>query len=233
MHLSRLILLAACFTSASAFSADAVPAAVPGESVFSDDFQRTEVGAAWKTSLKSFRIEDGILKVTQMNPKHGAVGAIQVGRKDCIVDFKFRFEGCDSINAVFDDKNFTGSHAGHICRIAITPKQIRLGDDKEGVMRPDIMELRKDPAKKAQAEKLLEGRGLTIVRTTEPHRWYQVRIVVLGDQISASIDGQPVGTLKSSGIGHENKTHFHFTVNGKDAWLDDVQVWAVAPAAGK
>ena len=58
-----------------------------------------------------------------------------------------------SINAVCDDRAYTNSHAGHICRATITPKVIRLGDDREGGMRNDIQAMRKDPKRKAEGDK--------------------------------------------------------------------------------
>jgi hypothetical protein len=130
------------------------------------------------------------------------------------------------VNAVWDDKNFTGSHAGHLCRVTITPKVIRIGDDREGGMRPDIMAMRKDPARKAEVEKLLAGRTKSFPTKLEPSRWYRVRAEVEGDELRVSLDGQPIGALKSPGIGHPTKTHFHFTVSGNFALIDDVRVWA-------
>jgi hypothetical protein len=51
--------------------------------------------------------------------------------------------------------------------VAITPRAIRLGDDREGAMRPDILAMRKDPARKAEREKLLAGRGASFPVKTE------------------------------------------------------------------
>jgi hypothetical protein len=163
---------------------------------------------------------------SQTRQEHGAVASVPVVFRDAIIEFKFRFEGAAMINAVCDDKAYTGSHAGHICRVAITPKQIRLGDDKEGVMRNDIMEMRKDPARKDEADRLLVGRGQAINTKLESHRWYRMTIEIVGDEMRVCLDDQPLGYLKSPGIGHPTKSHFHFTVNGKDAQFDDVRIWS-------
>jgi hypothetical protein len=220
---------------ASGLSAEPVPAAnaVPekplaqkGAVIFSDDFERVELGKDWKVVTPTFTVADGILTGSQTRTEHGAVGSVPAAFRDGIIEFKFRFEGAASINAVCDDKAYTGSHAGHICRVAITPKQIRLGDDKEGGMRNDILEMRRDPARKAEGDKLMVGRVQAINTKLEPHRWYRMTIEIVGEEMRVSVDDQAIGYLKSSGIGHPTKSHFHFTVNGKDAQFDDVRIWA-------
>jgi hypothetical protein len=145
--------------------------------------------------------------------------------RDGVVEFRFRLDGATTVNAVWDDKNFTGSHAGHLCRVAITPRAIRIGDDREGAMRPDILAMRNDPARKAEREKLLAGRGANFPMKIAPARWYRLRAEIAGEELRVSLDGVAVGALRSPGIGHPTKTHFHFTVTGKEALLDDVRVW--------
>lgn len=202
----------------------------PGELLFSDDFERAQLGADWRIGIPTFAIEKGALKGSQTREDHGAVGGIKLTKPDVVVGFKFRLDGSKSFNAVFDDKGFKGSHAGHICRVAITPRQIRLGDDKEGVMRNDIFEMRKDPARKAEADKLLMGRGAAFPVTIDQARWYRLRIEIVKDELSVTLDGKLVGKLKSPGIAHPSKNSFHFTVTGQDAFFDEVRVWAVSAA---
>jgi hypothetical protein len=208
-----------------------VPADVPagpltqkGERILADDFERAGLGE-WKSIIPTFTVENGVLRGVQTRDDHGAVGRISRPMKDVVVEFKFQLDGSTSFNAVFDDQKFKGSHAGHICRVAFTSKQLRLGDDKEGVMRNDIMELRKDPARKAEADKLLKGRGSAASITIEQKKWYSATIEIVGEQMRVSLDGKAVGYLKSSGIAHETKSSFHFTVSGKGVLFDDVRIW--------
>ncbi len=120
-----------------------------------------------------------------------------------VVDFRFRLTGSSKFNVVFDDKNHKGSHAGHICRVTFAANSIRLGDDKEGVMRNDIFEMRRDANRKADADKLLIGRGSTAKVQLQQNQWYQATIEVVGDQMRVCMDGRPLGDLKSSGIGRQ------------------------------
>lgn len=201
------------------------PFASRGKPLFADDFSRTALGA-WRSSIPTFTVADGVLKGSQTRDDHGAVIRTKVAFKDGIVECRFRFESATSFNVVFDDKSYKGSHAGHICRVAVTPKQVRLGDDKEGVMRNDIFAMRQDPKRKAEADPLLMGRSQAVPVQLEPRRWYRLRIEIVGEAMRVSLDDKPVGHLKSPGIGHATKAEFGFTVSGREAQFDDVRVFA-------
>lgn len=212
--------------------APAQPLAKKGALLFSDDFERTGLGA-WTQNCQTFTVADGVMKGSQTRDDHGAVAAAHVAFSDAVIEFKFRFEGATSINAVCDDKAWKDSHAGHICRATITPKLIRLGDDKEGGMRNDILEMRKDPKRKAEGDKLVEGRTKTFPMPITTGAWHKLVMEIAGDEMRVSLDDKPVGNLKSPGFAHPTKSDFHFTVNGKDALFDEVRVWNAAAANAK
>lgn len=204
-----------------------VPLAKPQEVLFADDFSAPN--EEWKSVIPSFEVKEGVLRVWQTRGDHGAVCRVYRPMKDVVVSFRFKLDGSTGFNAVFDDKNHKGSHAGHICRVAFSPKQIRLGDDKEGVMRNDIFEMRKDPARKAEADKLLEGRGFVAKLELSPGDWHEAVIELKGDRMRVVIDGAPAGFLQSSGLAHETKESFHFTVNGPGVLFDEVKISKAAP----
>ena len=201
-----------------------------GALLFSDDFGRAEIGPRWETSQRAFSIVDGALKGGQVRSEHGAIAGVEVPFRDAVIEFKFRFEGATGISAVCDDKKFEGSHAGHICRVTINPRLIRLADDREGGMRNDIIELRKNPKRRAEADKLIEGRTATFPMKIEPGQWHHLAMEIVGDEMRVSLDDKPAGWLKSPGIAHPTKSRFHFTISGKDVLLDDVKIWAAEPA---
>ena len=65
-------------TAASCFHAYAADAPVQliakkGALIFSDDFERTELGA-WKQVCQTFTVADGVMKGSQTRDDHGAVG---------------------------------------------------------------------------------------------------------------------------------------------------------------
>ena len=223
MKLTTLLCLAIPLAAATA-EIPAEPLAQKGEQLLSDDFERTGLGD-WKSLIPTFTVTNGVLKGLQTRADHGAVGRVYRPMKDVVVEFRFKLDGSRGFNAAFDDQTFKGSHAGHICRVAFTPKQVTLGDDKDGAMRNDIFEMRKDSARKAEANKLLAGRGSSAPVTLDPSQWHQVAVEIAGDRMRVILDGQPTGYLQSPGIAHETKRSFHFAVNGPGVLFDDVRIW--------
>jgi hypothetical protein len=203
----------------------AEPLAQKGELLFSDDFERSDLGE-WHTVIPAFTVQDGVLIGRQERADHGAVGRVYRPMKDVVVEFKFRLEGSMTFNAVFDDQKCKSSHAGHICRVAFTPKAVRLGDDKEGIMRNDIFAMRKDPARRAEANQLLIGRNSSAPANLEQKKWYLATIEIVGDRMRVSLDGQAIGYLQSPGIAHDTKSSFHFAVSGPGVQFDDVRIWS-------
>jgi hypothetical protein len=200
------------------------PLAQKGDPLLSDDFERAGLGD-WKSLIPTFTVTNGVLKGVQTRADHGAVGRVYRPMKDVVVEFRFKLDGSSGFNAAFDDQAFKGSHAGHICRIALTTKQLTLGDDKEGAMRNDIFEMRKDPARKAEGNKLLAGRNSSAPVTLDPEKWHQVTIEIAGDRMRVTLDGKPAGFLQSPGLAHPTKTSFHFAVNGPGVLFDNVRIW--------
>ncbi len=98
-------------------------------------------------------------------------------------------------------------------------------------MRSDIYEMKKDPAKKAEVAKLVEGRSVTYPAKLEQGRWYTLVVETVGDEMRVTLDGQPAGYLKSSGIAHATKSKIELGVAGKDGFFDDIKVWNAVPKA--
>ncbi len=222
-----LCLTAAIFITGMASAADvpAQPLAKKGDLVFSDDFSKPEVGKAWRALWPGLAIVDGALNISQVKPEHSAVGLVAVGKKDVVIEFKFKLGGATGINAVCNDRDFKEGHGGHLLRVSLSPRQIFLADDKERLSHA-IEEMKKDPARKDEVAKLVAGRSQNVPMKLDPMRWYQLAIEIVGDEMRVSLDGKAVGYLKSSGLAHPMKSDFYFAVSGKDALFDDVQIWA-------
>ncbi len=230
MHRASLLCLGFVFAAAT-FTAAEVPSQPLGKKgapVFTDDFARPELGKAWRVAFPTFAPADGVLAADQTNPKHGAVASVKVGQKDMIIEFKFRLEGATSIAAVCDDHGYKDSHGGHICRVSMTPSAMYLGDDKERLSTA-MEKMRDDPQRKEEYRKLSAPRQQSIQTKFEAGRWYQVTMEIVGDEMRVTLDGKPVGYLKSSGLAHPTKSDLHFTVNGGKASFDDLGIWAVEP----
>jgi hypothetical protein len=229
--------------SATAFAADlpAIPAksiAEKKELLFSDDFEGAEPAKVWHQVVPTFVLEKGTLKGTQTRDKdvpaedgkpavqaHAAVHGLEIPTKDSVVEVKIRFEGATMIDVEFDDRKYTGSHYGHICRAQVRLNGVTLIDERDGGMRNDIYEMKKDPAKKAEVAKLLASRTVTYPAKLEKGKWYTLVVETVGDEMRVTLDGKPAGFLKSSGIGHATKSKIELGVGGKDGFFDDIKVW--------
>lgn len=246
---SPLILLTlALGLSAAGHAANlpAIPAGPIAEKrslLFSDDFEGAEPAKAWHRVVPTFAVSNGVLKGTQTRDQaipakdgkpavtpHAAIHGLQIPTRDSIVEVRIRFEGASMIDVEFDDRNYTGAHYGHLCRAQIRLDGVTLIDERDGTMRNDIYAMAKDPARKAERERLLAGRRVTFPAKLEPHRWYQLVVETVGDEMRVTLDGKPAGYLKSSGIGHPTKSKIELGVAGKDGWFDDLKVWDAAPA---
>ena len=129
---------------------------------------------------------------------------------------------------MLNDRNFKEGHAGHLCRVALTPKRIFLADDKER-LRPEIEKLKNDPLRRAEYERLVAGRSTAVPANLEKGRWYRMRIDVVGEELSVQLDGRPIARLRSSGIAHPTKTDFYFAVAGESARFDELSIRSLAP----
>ncbi len=236
--------------STTAFAADlpkvpSKPIAVKKELLFSDDFQAEPV-KTWVKVVPTFAVVDGVLKGTQTRDvtipaqdgkpevkAHAAVHGLEVPTKDSIIECKVRFDGATMIDFELDDRNYTGCHYGHICRAQIRLNGVTIIDEKDGNMRNDIYEMKKDPAKKAEVAKLLVGRQITYPAKLEAGKWYTIGVELVGEEMRVTIDGKAAAYLKSSGIAHPTKTRFEFGVAGKDGCYDDLKIWAAEPAKKK
>src|SRR6478609_2091993 len=148
------------------------PIAVKKELLFADDFEGTQRSPLWHKVVPTFAFENGALKGTQTRDKtipaadgkpavtaHAAVHGLEVPTTNSIVEAKIRFDGASMIDVEFDDRNYTGAHYGHLCRAQVRLASVTLIDERDGGMQNDIYELKKDPAKKAEVAKLLQGRS--------------------------------------------------------------------------
>jgi hypothetical protein len=153
------------------------------------------------------------------------VHGLEIPTKDSVVEVKIRFEGASMIDVEFDDRKYTGSHYGHICRAQVGLKGVTLIDERDGSMRNDIYEMKRTPENKAEIAKLLAGRRVTYPAMLEAGKWYTLVVETVGDEMRVTIDGNPAGFLKSSGIGHATKSKIELGVGGKDGLFDDIKVW--------
>lgn len=217
------------------------PVAVKKELLFSDDFQGGSPSPLWHKVVDTFSVSDGVLLGTQTRVQdqtapdgrvikaHAAVHGLELPTRDTIVECRIRLDGATMVDVEFTDRKYTGSHYGHICRAQVRPTGITLIDERDGNMRSDIYDMKKDPAKKAEVAKRIAGRQVTYPLKVEAGRWYDLVVETAGDEMRVTLDGKAVAYLKSSGIAHETKSKIEFGVAGQTGSFDDLKVWNAAP----
>jgi hypothetical protein len=209
-----------------------------GRLLFSDDFSSGTFGSRWGHYKSGSIVRDGVLVgVTPENSDHSAVDSIRFeGERDLEVSVKFRFvsEKAKSFNLWFDDKDFKGSHAGHICSVLVSPTGVNIADGKTGNFRNDIYEQKKtpeglSPEQKAYLANKTKHFGLVV----SLQDWHSFIARTKDDEVEVILDGKQVATFKSEGVGHETKSLVSLTTNQVDVEYDDFSVKAGGPAPAK
>lgn len=238
---TRLLTLA-CFVTVSSFAADAPklpsipadPIAKKKALLFSDDFERAELGKAWAIVVPTYSLENGTLKGTQMRydapatdgkpavKGHQAVIGNDIPTKDSVIEFRFKLGGAQSVTAEFDDRKFNGSHYGHICMARIAAKGITLTDQKGlAVARPE--------GATGEPPTPAGRKNVTFPLNLDTETWHTFMLETVGDTMRATIDGKPVAFLQSPGIAHPTKSKVEFGCMGKGGCYDDLKIWNAEP----
>lgn len=241
--LAPLLLMTTTALAAQLPAIPVKPIAQKKELLFADDFQGAVPAKVWHKVVPTFAVENGALKGTQTRDQtipaangkpavmaHAAVHGLQIPTKDSVVECRIRFDGATMIDVEFDDRNYQGSHYGHLCRAQVRLNGVTIIDERDGTMRNDIREMRNDPSKKAEVARLLVERRVTYPTKLEAGKWYPLVVETAGDEMRVTLDGKPAAYLKSSGIGHATKSKIELGVAGKDGWFDDLKVWNAQPA---
>ncbi len=201
--------------------------------IFSDDFSAEGFGKAWGHYKSSSIVKDGVLVgITAPTSDHSAVDNIRIeGERDLQVSVKFRFvsDKAKSFNVWFDDKNYKGSHAGHICQATISPTGVNLADAKTGGFNLEggLYDRKKANQLTDDEKKLLASKQKRVPAKLALGDWHTLVVTTSGDTISVSIDGKEIGSFTSAGIAHDTKSLVSLTTNAVDVEYDDFSIKGV------
>ncbi|HEY6169466.1 MAG TPA: hypothetical protein VI454_15600 [Verrucomicrobiae bacterium] len=234
---SSFALVIAALTAAVTFAGE--PAGYYSRTIFTDDFSGNGFGPRWGHYKSGSVVKDGILiGITPEKSDHSAVDNVRFApERDLEVSVKFRFVSAKakSFNVWFDDKDFKGSHAGHICNVSVSPTAVNIGDAKTGNFRNDIYEKKKatPPTLTAEDKAMLATKNRSLPVKLALQDWHALVIHTKGDAIEVSLDGKVAGTFKSEGVAHDHKTLVSLTTNPVDVHYDDFSLKAAGQAAAK
>lgn len=202
--------------------------------LFSDDFNAEGFGKAWGHYKSASIVKDGVLVgTTAPTSDHSAVDHIRItGERDLEVSVKFRFvsDKAKSFNVWFDDKNYKGSHAGHICQATISPTSVNLSDAKTGGfdLTNGLYDRKKANQLTEDEKKMLASKQKHFPVKLSLQDWHTLVVQTEGDTIRVSIDGKEAGSFQSPGITHDTKSLISLTTNPVDVEYDDFSLKGVA-----
>jgi len=211
-----------------------------GTLVFSDDFERSEKqelkdepGNGWNTSSswsakgnKEVDLRDGTLHIyIHAEANH----AVDVGHAFAFTDgtatMRFKFhEAKDTLMLNFADLSCKEVHAGHLCAATFAPKRVTLQDMKTGSMLLKYRDQRKAGTLSKEDEALIKTKQKSFPTEISINEWHSLSVTIVGDTMTASVDGKTVGSFSSSGIAHETKKVLRLLVSNK-VTLDDVKYY--------
>ena len=244
MPLAPLVLLTAAVAETPA---EVFPPPVPpgGVVIFEDAFDRAErddakeqVGGGWSTNSraranghKQADLEAGALRITtHPTADHGASLRHAAAFTDGLVTLRFKLGKGDSLGVDVADGNDNTVHAGHLMLARVTPKKLSVQDSKTGGMRKDLRDARKAGTLTAAQKKLIRSKRAEAAVDLAPGVWHTLVVRIVGDTLTAAVDGGDPVSLTSAGIAHPTKRMIRLAVP-KSAWVDDVRVVRLPPAA--
>ncbi len=214
--------------------ASAAAAADYPRTIFSDDFSAEGFGKPWGHYKSSSVVKGGVLVgITAPTSDHSAVDNIKIeGERDLQVSVKFRFvsDKAKSFNVWFDDKNYKGSHAGHICQATISPTSVNVADAKTGGfdLTGGLYDRKKANQLTDEEKKMLASKQSRVPAKISLQEWHTLVVQTEAETIRVSIDGKEAGSFKSSGIAHDTKSLISLTTNPVDVEYDDFSIKGVA-----
>ena len=219
----------------------AEPAVYYSRTIFADDFSGNGFGPRWGHYKSSSVVKDGVLiGITAPTSDHSAVDNIKFpGERDLEVAVKFRFtsDKAKSFNVWFDDKDYKGSHAGHICQASISPTGVNLSDAKTGGfdLTGGLYDRKKANQLTDAEKKLLAAKAKRVPTTVSLQDWHSLVVRTKGTELSVLIDGKLVGAFESDGIQHATTSLVSLTTNPVDVHYDDFSLkgTGTGPVAAK
>ncbi|MCA9137995.1 MAG: hypothetical protein KDB00_14585 [Planctomycetales bacterium] len=191
--------------------------------LYQDEFEGDSLNERWGSWKSESVVRDGVLVgITPKDADHPSVNSIDFpDQSDLEVAVSFQFRGSPSLSVMIRDLDYQGSHAGHICHVAIRPQMVTLYDGKTGIFRKDIREKRKAGEKlDAATEAMLQQKTSRNAIQLDPQAWHDLVIRIEGKTMEVYIDGKIAGRLESEGIAHAAKSNMNLTTVDREVHYD-------------
>jgi len=230
-------ILLALSTAGIVFAAE--PSSEYSRTIFADDFSSNAFGPRWGHYKSGSVVKNGVLAgITPEGSDHSAVDNIKFpGERDLELSVKFRFtsDKAKSFGVWFDDKDFKGSHAGHICQAVVSPANVTLSDAKTGGfnLAGGFYERKKANQLTDEEKAMLKTKSKNFPNKLALQDWHKLVVSTKGDEIRVSIDGKEIGSFKSEGVTHDKKSLVSLTTNAVDVEYDEFSLKAAGSPTAK
>lgn len=209
--------------------------------IFSDDFnreevssEREEVGNGWTTNTQrrapgkrqALLREGAVQLATDQSAKHAVVLFHETSFSDGILELRFRRPADGTLGVAFSDPECENVHAGHLCVLRLLPDSLTLTDLKTGSADLNILAKLKEGKRDAALDALLKAKTKSFPLLLTADQWHTLRLHVVGQTMTAFVDGAEVGSITSPGVGHPHKRVLEIS-NNKPVLIDDVKIWSL------
>ncbi len=179
-----------------------------------ENFSNAEaLSSQWNATTGDWQVVDGVLRAKEIEAQqHSAAARRIVATDDAIYQLRFRFVNSgEALHFGFDPAPGQLKKRGHLFSIVVTPTQWQI-----------LKHIDKNRPQEQPNEILAERKS-----SIEIGKWYQLRVVTQGKQVTATIEGQ-----ESLQVSHDTfevkKPTLVFRCFGDGVEIDDLKVWANA-----
>ena len=209
--------------------------------IFSDAFnrdeissEREEVGNGWTTNTqrrapgkRQALLREGAFQLaTDPAAKHVVVAFHETSFSDGILELRFRRPADGTLGVAFSDPECKNVHAGHLCVLRLLPDSMTLTDLKTGSADLNILAKLKEGKRDAALDGLLKSKTKSFPFLLAADQWHTLRLHLVGEIMTAFVDGTEVGSITSQGVGHPHKRVLEIS-NNKPVMVDDVKIWSL------
>ena len=210
--------------------------------IFEDNFERSEsddskeeIGNGWGSNSKSrakgnkqVDLKDGAMHITFHPVADHAVSVTHPAEfQNGKISVRFMLPTeADSLGLNFADQQFKEVHAGHLCMVKVSTRDVQNNDLKTGVMANAMRKARQDGTITPEQTKLLKTKTKRIPNKLAAGKWHSLTVFIKGDTMSVTINDEEVGSFSSEGIAHPTKRMLRVAVP-KKAIIDDLKIFSL------
>ncbi len=190
--------------------------------IFADEFSEASLGKRWGMYKSASTVRDGVMAgITPDDSDHPSVNTIRIEpQADLEMSVAFKFAGSKRFSIMYRDRNHEGTHAGHICHVAVTDKNLTMYDTKFGIFQNEFYDKRKAGTLDETAKEFLKTKQAQVKLDLDTEKWHTLLIRIKGDVMETFIDGKRVGRFQSEGFAHTTKDQVNITTSKKEILYD-------------